>query len=179
MRDELKTAAFALYPGNVDLDHVVSELNRVGLSNDGICVLLPQNHPASDAVRMLRSGDFASTAEGQMERVLAWLRKFGAVVIPGLGFFVAGRDFVRALLRAESIAKSDDGILLGLGIPEPTANRCGDSVRTGAVLVYVDCDGAAGALQAREVLQRAGAHEVSCLGAPDAAGSGSVLVTNH
>jgi hypothetical protein len=160
MLNQINTAAFGLYPGNADLEYLVEELNHSGFHNESICVLLPETHPSAEALKM---GITSPDSAAEIEEVVAWLTRFGAVVIPGVGFFVAGRNFLGALLGARCATRKCSGVLLELGIPEPDAQRYEDNVDNGGVLVYVNCKGIAHAQLARDTLRRAGAEEASWL----------------
>lgn len=98
--------------------------------------------------------------------MVAWLSQLGAVVIPGVGFFIGSREFLRALTQRDdrTIAGGSGEILGCLGIPRPHAARYGTREQEDATLVFVSCDGSALSQWAREILRHLRAEEVSLLG---------------
>lgn len=150
-------AAFGLYPAGVNLAEVATILETVGIRSQDVCVLLPDDHPASESVRRLSSGADTS-AYG--DAVLAWLGKFGAVVIRGLGSFVSARQFVAALLSGKEGADKSAAILLALGVPSRDAQRYAASIATGGVFIFLYCV-SEDARHAADVLSGSGAEEAS------------------
>ncbi|HUK26078.1 MAG TPA: hypothetical protein VLV49_15955 [Terriglobales bacterium] len=155
MAGTIKTA-FGTYSSGVDLHALVGELNEAGLSAREVCVLLPLIHPAAQTLRALRAGELTLDDAPEVETVLRWVGKFGAVVIPGVGLFVSGRDFAGILHGA---AEEDDNcrsVLSSLGLSAREVWRYEDWVHSGGVVVYVCCDDAGQVRQAGEILEAAG-----------------------
>ena len=163
---ENKTAAYAIFPIQVRVEDVLRSLNLAGFANENICLFLTPAHPIAESVRSLKI-EYADNGKRQSAstHVVGWLSQFGAVVIPGVGFFVGSREFVAALTpRQRRIGRDgDDELMTGLGIPQPEAARYQSRVREDATMVFVSCDGLARSYWAREILWQWKADEVSLL----------------
>ena len=160
-------AAFGIYPPNVDLENVAQTLNQAGFSNENICLLLAAGHPLATLVRDLKllSSEADHAASSGLMR---WLLRLGAVVIPGVGFFIRSRDFLHQLMvgpKTSSCAGAAAS-LINLGVPEKEATRLGEFMSDTGGLVYVRSDQVAQSQWAREILRRTGAWETSCLQEP-------------
>jgi len=169
---ENKTAAYGIFPREAHLDQVLQSLHLAGFQKENICIFLTPTHPIAEKLKlqsMMIGTSSDSSAEQRMTDVVAWLSQFGAVVIPGVGFFIGSREFLRALTQSDclAIAECDGGMLTGLGIPQPHAFRYESRVQEDATLVFISCDGYAQAQWAREILRRMRAEEVSLLGELD------------
>ena len=68
-----ETAAYAMYPRTVALPEVVCALNRAGIGNEDICMVLSPAHPDASVF----DSEAASSA-----RMIAWFSELGAVFIP-------------------------------------------------------------------------------------------------
>lgn len=164
---EMKTAAYGVFSVKTSLEDVLKSLNSAGFQSEDICVFLSPAHPLANGVRMnMRQADSAFTVENELERSFSWLSTFGGVVIPGVGFFVGSREYLRALGQAECAPDStgNAAALASLGIPENEAVRYAARLRRDANLVFVSCEGTARSEWAREILRRMRAEEVCLLG---------------
>jgi hypothetical protein len=162
-----KTAAYGIFPMDAQVEEVLQSLNLAGFQSEDICLFLTPAHPIAEGLQTMKfafSNDLAT--EASLSDVVAWLSQLGAVVIPGIGFFIASREFLRALMPNDyrSIAVRQGEMMRGLGIPQPDAARYEARVREDATLVFVSCDGSARSHWAREILWRMRAEEVSLLG---------------
>ena len=151
-----RAAAFALYPAATNLAEIATRLEQDGISPKDVCVLLPEDHPTSEVVRRLSSG---SDENPQVRATLAWLSKFGAVVIRGLGSFLSARQFVSALLPAKDGQDASATVLQGLGVSPGEAQRYAASIATGGIFVFVRCQSEKQARHASELLLNTGAQE--------------------
>jgi hypothetical protein len=149
-----QAAAFGLYPAGVNLAGVAKAIETGGLLSENVCILLPENHPTSEAVRRLSSG---AETSAHLQAVLAWLGKFGAVVIRGLGSFVSTRRFAAALVSGKG--GSGDAVLRGLGMAAPDSDRYASSIGTGGVFLFLYCESEREAKYASELLATTGAEE--------------------
>ncbi len=165
MRSQTHTAAFGLYLSGVDLQSLVGELSGAGFPNEDICVVLPADHDAAGTLRSLQTGTPDSAS--QVENVLAWLARFGAVVVPSVGAFVAGREFVGMLFGVGCKPRACNQVLHSLGIPQADADRYEEWVNLGGSVAYVCCDHVDRVQEACEILEDAGAEEVSWLDEAD------------
>jgi hypothetical protein len=167
-----ETAAYAMYPRTVALPEVVSALNQAGFENEDICMVLSPAHPVATVVgNATIIGDIAGEESAQSARMIGWVSKFGAVVIPTVGFFIRSQAFFHALLVEQNCPALSRGsrTLLGLGFSEDEAKRLGHQLCDVGALVYVSCREGAKADWAVELLRRAGAKEAAGLGFTQAA----------
>jgi hypothetical protein len=151
-----ETAAYAMYPRSVALPTVVYALNRAGIHNEDICMVLSPAHP--DA------GVFDSEAASSA-RMIAWFSELGAVFIPTVGFFIRSQAFFPPSTE-QSFPNLSRGskTLLNLGFPQEEAKRLGLQLSDFGALIYIPCSESAKAETAIQVLQNLGAREASTLG---------------
>jgi hypothetical protein len=159
------TAAYAIYPMATQIDEVIENLNSAGCRDEDVCVLLTPTHRLAQAVRDAKVAPMVLNSESPTSDLLRWLSRFGAVIIPGVAFFVSSRVFLRAVLApcpaTHNSAYADS--LIGLGLPPQEADRYGVRLSRDAIIVFVCCAGAARAHWIREVLRTTGAEEAACL----------------
>ena len=155
-------AAVGLYLSGIGLESLLEDLSSVGFRNEDVCVVLPQSHSAAPNLLAARS----PMAQEDSRATSDWFAQFGAVVIPGVGTFVAGREFVSILFDPGSGAMKCDNALHGLGLPPEQIERYQGWIRGGGVIVYVCCKTDDYVHHAIEVLEEAGAEEVSRLDTP-------------
>lgn len=165
LSNENQAGAYGVYPQDVRLEEVVGTLNDAGFRSEDLCVVLAPTHPIASIVR--DAGLLTSEPGSDLAAVgmLAWLTKFGAVIIPNIGFFVGAGMFLHALVAADDRVTPCDqvGVLFGLGIPEAEAIRFGRRLSEDGVLIYVSSDQPARSEWAREVMRRTGAEEAAAL----------------
>lgn len=159
-----KPAAYGLYSEDVALREVIGTLNQAGFGNEDICVMLSPTHPISTIVRGARILDperKATLSAG----VIGWLSKFGAVLIPTVGFFARSQDFFHAMMAGmDSPALCASArTLVTLGFPEFEAERLEDQLHRRGALIYVSCAEAAKTNWAIQLLQGTGARETATL----------------
>lgn len=159
------TAAYGMYPWTVALPTVVSALNRAGFDNEDICMVLSPAHPDAERVREPSILERRASEEETSARMIGWFSKFGAVVIPTVGFFARSHSFMQALVSDPgpySLSRGS-GILLGLGFSHDDAKRLGAQLCDFGALVYVSCQESMKATGAIELLRQAGAREAASL----------------
>jgi hypothetical protein len=167
---QTKTAAYAMFPVGAQVEEVVHSLNLAGFEDENICVFLSPAHPIAAVVQNMKVNPSSDrSVEAGRAGVVSWLSRFGAVVIPGVGFFIGSREFLSALVPHHRRSSVDGGgeLLAGLGIPLLDAARYQARVRRDATLIFVSCQGAARSQWAREILWRMRAEEVRLLGEYD------------
>jgi len=164
MANKSPSAAVALYLSGVGLESLLDDLGCVGSKREDVCVVLPQTHSVSQTLHSLRSGTCSLDAAPEIESVIEWLSQFGAVIIPGVGMFVAGREFVGTLFGTANQSKAYGNAVRDLGLPPAYVQHYEDWIRGGGVMVYVCCNGDGGIHPVAEVLEEAGAEEVLWLG---------------
>src|SRR5690242_19536564 len=122
-----ESAAYGMYSRHIALPEIVSTLNRAGFENEDICMVLSPAHPVATMVRDARieSANLQDGAAGAT--MIGWFSKFGAVVIPTVGFFIRSQAFFHALLVEEDGAALCGGskTLAGLGFSNDDARRLG------------------------------------------------------
>lgn len=152
-----QTAAYAMYPRNVALPEVVCALNRAGIGNEDICMVLSPAHPDASVF----DSEAASSA-----RMIAWFSELGAVFIPTVGFFIRSQAFFPPASTEQSFPNLSRGskTLLNLGFPQEEAKRLGLQLSDFGALIYIPCSESAKAETAIQVLQNLGAREASTLG---------------
>lgn len=157
-----ETAAYAMYPRNVALPEVVCALNRAGIGNEDICMVLSPAHPDASVF----DSEAASSA-----RMIAWFSELGAVFIPTVGFFIRSQAFFPASATEQNFPSLSRGskTLLNLGFPHEEAKRLGRDLSDFGALVYIPCSESTKADTAIQVLQKLGAREASTLGPAKAA----------
>ena len=98
-----------------------------------------------------------------MGGTLGWLVGIGALVIPGLGSFIAAGPIMAALSGAAvgGAVGGATGALIGMGIPEYEARRYEGKLREGNILISVHTEDRDERKLAKEIFERAGAQDVS------------------
>jgi hypothetical protein len=159
------TAAYGMYPRTVALPEVVCALNRAGFNNKDICMVLSPAHPDAELVREPSIFDCKAEDRTSSARMIDWFSKFGAVVIPTVGFFTRSPMFLQALVSEPSTSTLSRGsrILLGLGFSQDEAKRLGSQLCDFGALVYVSCPESSKANGAIELLRDTGAREAAGL----------------
>jgi len=167
------TAAYGMYPRSTDLPDIVESLNRAGFGNEDICMVLSPAHPVAAAVRDAKVTDVEGEEGAIGARMIGWISKFGAVVIPTVGFFIHSQAFFRALVTEENFPALSRGsrTLLGLGFSEGEAKRLGRQLSDVGAMVYVSCPEGSTAESAIDLLRRMGAREAARLSAIKVAGA--------
>jgi len=158
-------AAFGIYSQDVALAKVAYTLNQAGFENEDICMMLAPVHPIASIVReasLLSSEREENAATAGM---IGWLSAFGAVLIPGVGFFIRSQAYLHALMSSKepSALCGNARTLVGLGFSEADAKKYESQIRRTGVLVFVSCGESAKALWAQEVLRHTGSRETATL----------------
>jgi hypothetical protein len=163
-------AAFGIYPHRIALNDVLKTLNHGGFDNENICMMLSPTHPLATAVREANALNAERERSAVTAGLIAWLAKFGAVVIPTVGFFIRSREFLRAIIsdKGATARCSGSGTLVGLGFSERDADHFESRLGDVGVLVYVSCPESAKTKWALELLRDTGAEESGMLENPKA-----------
>jgi drug/metabolite transporter (DMT)-like permease len=106
------------------------------------------------------TGDLLAVAGGMAGAFAGWILGAGALLIPGVGPFIAAGAIASALTGAALGAGlgAIGGALTGMGVPEEEAHWYAKQVQGGSTLVTVD---AAGRFrEAQEILRRHGGEDV-------------------
>lgn len=157
--------AYGMYPNHVALQQVVQRLNQSGFDKHDICMMVSPKHPIADVIRGANVVDDEAGAGAVTAKLLGWLMKFGAVMIPTVTLLVGSPAFLQALMsRKDSPAVySNLKTLVGLGFSEDDAVRFEHELREMGVLVYVACPERGRTTRAVEVLRQTGANETATL----------------
>jgi len=164
-------AVFGIYANRLEVEEAVDHLRRTGFRSTDVSVLFPDNQGTKDfahekntkAPEGLATGVAAGGIAGG---VLGWLTGIGALVIPGLGAFIAAGPILGALAGAGAVGTLGGiiGALIGMGIPEYEARRFEGRIRDGGILLSVHCDNGDWVRRAKEVLQHTGAQDIGSEG---------------
>jgi hypothetical protein len=165
------TAVFGIYPSRLEVEEAVEHLRRAGFRGTDISVLLQDNQGTKDFAHEKNTkapeGSAAGVIAGGIAGgVLGWLTGIGALVIPGLGAFIAAGPIVAALAGVGAVGALGGmiGALVGLGIPEYEAMRFEGRIRDGGALISVHCDSRDWVRRAKEVMVQAGGQDIGVEG---------------
>jgi hypothetical protein len=150
---------------------IVERLQTTGFLNDDISVLFPDQEGSRDfahekhtkAPEGLATDGVAGMGVGGALGLLAGI---GALAIPGVGPFIAAGPIMGALSGA-AVGGATGGLiggLVGLGIPEFEAKQYEDKVRAGNILISVHAEDAKSRSRAKDILETAGAKDISTSG---------------
>lgn len=156
-------AAYGIYRDRIALSNVLARLNHGGFEDENICMMLSPAHPIATVVR--EASVWNDERKASAEGTIGWLAKFGAVVIPSVGFFIRSREFFRAILgeKQSSNRCGSNTTLMGLGFSERDADHVESRLRDVGVLLYVSCPETEKSRWALELLRDAGAEEAGTL----------------
>jgi hypothetical protein len=162
------TAVFGIYPSRAAAEECVDALRRGGFRNTDISALFPDNAGTKDFAhekntKAPEGAATGATSGAVVGGVLGWLAGIGALVIPGIGPFIAAGPIVAALAGAGAVGVAGGivGALVGFGIPEYEAKRYEGRMKRGGILLSVHCDDNAWVKRAEKVLKSTGAEDIS------------------
>jgi len=165
------TAVFGIFPDRTAVEEAIEHLRGAGFRRTDVSVLFPENQGSKDfgherntkAPEGVTAGVLAGGVAGG---VFGWLTGIGALVIPGLGPFLAAGPIVAALAGAGAVGTLGCiiGALAGLGIPEYEARRYEGRIREGGVLLSVHCDTTDWVTLARKVMTESGGQDIASAG---------------
>jgi hypothetical protein len=146
----------------------LNALRAAGFSSGDISVLVPESMGNRDLgvdkqTKLPEGTTTGGVTGGILGGALGWLAGIGALAIPGLGPFIAAGPIMAALSGAAvgGAVGGFTGALVGLGIPEYEAKAYENRVREGNILISVHVDDSDERKRAKEILQRAGAQDIS------------------
>ena len=107
-----------------------------------------------------------AAAGGAIGGTLGVLAGIGTLAIPGLGPFIAAGPIMAGLAGAGAGGAVGGvvGALVGMGITEYEAKRYEGRVKNGGILLSVHCDTSDQVTNAKEILKRTGAEDISSTG---------------
>lgn len=150
---------------------IVDALKAANFSNNDISVLFPDRKGTRDFAheQHTKAPEGATTGGitgGVLGGAFGWLTGIGALVIPGIGPFIAAGPIMAALGGA-AVGGAVGGIagaLVGLGIPEYEAKRYEGKVHNGNLLISVHTEDHNQIKSAKGIFQRGGADDISSTG---------------
>src|SRR5213594_3047371 len=167
----MSKSVFCLCDTAGQAESIVDGLRAAGFSNNDISVLFPDKSGTRDFAheQHTKAPEGAATgagAGGAVGGVWGWLVGIGSLAIPGLGPFIAAGPIMAALAGA-GVGGTVGGVvgaLVGMGIPEYEAKRFEGRIKSGGILLSVHCDSSEWTKKAKEILEDAGAEDVSSTG---------------
>ncbi len=165
------TAVYGIYQTRTDAEGAVDELINNGFRSEDISVLMADNVGTKDFAheKHTKAPEGATTGGvvgGLTGGTLGLLAGLGALAIPGVGPLIAAGPIVAALAGAGAGGTVGGliGALIGAGIPEFEAKRYEGMIKEGGVLLSVHCDNSDWVKNAKSLLERTGARDISSSG---------------
>lgn len=163
-----KKAVFGIFHDRSSVEKAVERLKADRFSSSDISVLIPQpggsDQFAHEKGTKAPEGATAGAGTGLvLGGALGWLAGIGALAIPGMGPFIAAGPIV-ALLAGAGTGAAVGGLtggLIGMGIPEYEAKRYEGFVKDGGILLSVHAANSDLITRAKEILESAGANDIS------------------
>src|ERR1700732_2430924 len=168
---EKKTAVFGIYSTRSAAENAADAIVKSGFATSDISVLLPENLGSKPiATEKATKAPEGATAGGGTGAVLGGalglLAGIGALAIPGVGPLIAAGP-IMATLAGMGVGGAVGGVtgaLIGMGIPEFEAKRYEGRLQKGAILLSIHCDTSEEIDEAKEILKRTGAEDVTSTG---------------
>ena len=172
-----KTAVFGIYTTTNQAEAAVNQLMSQGFLGDDISVLMEDSNSSRQFAhekntKVPEGTATGATAGGVIGGTLGLLAGLGALAIPGVGPLIAAGPIMGALSGA-AVGGATGGLiggLVGLGIPEYEAKQYEDKVRAGNILISVHTEDAKSRSRAKDIMQTAGAKDISASGESHAPG---------
>ena len=160
-------AVFGIYRDRASVEEAVNILQQDGFRATDISVLFQDNRGTKDFAheKHTKAPEGATTGGvvgGIIGGVLGGLTAAGAILIPGIGPFIAAGPIVGALAGAGALGTVGGivGALIGMGVPEYEAKRYEGRIREGGALLSVHCDDSRWVDRARHILRSTGAEDI-------------------
>jgi len=162
-----KKSIFCIATSRDQAEQIVDRLRAAKFSNHDVAVLFLDKRARHDTAHERNTKAPASAVggvgtDGGLGGALGWLAGIGAVVIPGVGPFIAAGPIIPALGGAA--VGGIVGGLIGVGIPELEAKIYEVQVNAGHILISVHSDHWGEIPQAKDIFTKAGAHHVCTAG---------------
>jgi len=176
-KQDKRISVFGLFKDEALLDKAVDALIAAGYRREDISALLPDRTStktfAHEKHTKAPEGAAVGAAAGVVGGgVVGVLLGTGAILIPGLGAFLAAGPIVAALAGAGAGATVGTltGALVGMGIPEYEAKRYESFLNEGGAIVSVHADDRDWARKARSILDGFGGYDIGAAKEADAKG---------
>ena len=154
---------------------IVDSLKDAGFSDNDISVLFPDKESTHQFAHETNTkapegAAVGATTGGVLGGGLGLLAGIGALAIPGVGPLIAAGPLLAALSGAAAGATVGGiaGALIGMGIPEVEAKRYENRIAEGNILISVHTTTGDEVDSAKDILERAGAQEISSTSISDA-----------
>jgi len=162
------TSVLGIYTNRSAVENAIDAFRESGYESSDISVLLPENLGSRELATQKETkapeGATAGVGTGAvLGGALGWLAGIGALAIPGLGPFIAAGPIMAALagIGVGGAVGGFTGALIGLGIPEYEAKRYEGRLQKGGILLSVHCDTSEEVSEAKDVMKRTGAEDIS------------------
>jgi hypothetical protein len=163
----MKNAVFAIVSNSVQAESVVDELRLAGFSNNDVSVLFPDVEGTNEfahakSTKAPEGAVIGASAGGILGGVAGWILSLGSLTIPGIGPLIAAGPIFAALggVALGGAAGGLSGALAGMGFPEYEAKLFAGKLRDGNILIAAHTENDRETRTAREIFQRAGAHDI-------------------
>lgn len=171
MDHEANVAVFGIYPSRGAVERAVDELKIGGFTSGDVSVLFSSPTATGDFAHENTTKAPEGAATGAVSGatvggVLGWLAGIGSLAIPGVGPLIAAGPIMAALAGAGigGTVGGLGGALVGLGIPEYEAKRYESRIEKGGILLSVHADTSDEVTEAKDILSRTGAEDISTKG---------------
>lgn len=183
----MRKAVFCITKDEAQSNRIVSRLRSEGFANEDISVLFSEHgrlrggrakedfpedysthpHHVLGHEKHTKAPEGATTgtiAGGIIGGAIGLLAGIGAIVLPGLGIFIAAGPILAALSGAAVLGGIGliAGALIGLGIPELEAKVYETRLKEGHILVCVHCDTHKQIDRAKEIFKECDAMDICC-----------------
>jgi hypothetical protein len=167
VKKDKKISVFGLFKDQAQLERAVEALKAGGFRDSDISALLPDIETTRAFAHEKHTKAPEGAAVGAATGVVAGgtvglLLGLGAIVIPGLGAFLAAGPIMGALAGAGAggAVGTLTGALVGMGIPEYEAKRYESYLTKGGALLSVHADDRDWARKARSLLDGFGGYDI-------------------
>ena len=156
-------AVFGIAQNEGQAGGIICLLRAAGFPDTAVSVLYPEERRNEDCADEQHTKTSLGAATGATGGALlgifvGWMAAIGALVIPGLGPFIAAGPILAAIEGAAGGAAA--GALTGIGISEHDAKLYEGNVKQGGILMSVHTEGSKERIRAMELFEDAGAESV-------------------
>ncbi len=164
-----RKVVFGIFENRTSLENCVTNLRDQGFRSEDVSVLMPERGDTMTFAheKGTKAPEGAAIGGGTgavLGGALGWLVGIGAIAtVPALGPLVAAGPIMAALagLGVGGAVGGIAGALGGIGIPEYEAKRYEKFVQDGGILLSVHVDDGDWKNKAEEILEAAGAKDIS------------------
>ncbi len=161
-------SVYGIFKSRLHMNEGLHNIRASGFRAEDISVLMPETDGSKDmgienSTKSPEGVAVGGAAGAVAGGVLGWVVGIGALVIPGIGPFLAAGPLMVLLagMGAGAALGGVAGGLVGIGIPEYEAQRYEGRIKSGGILVSIHCDDKEWAEKAKQVFVVTGAEEIS------------------